>query len=133
VLKNERQEMQTLAIGDFDTAKDLKHKAQAVTIVGTPSFMAPEVLAGAGAYDLKADIYSFGMVLYEMLTLQFPFHDTPMIAIAAKIMSGDRPTLPDLDSSYEPLVDLFVQCTHLDPRKRPTTKAIKERLVFDIL
>mmetsp|Transcript_11391 Transcript_11391/g.17082 ORF Transcript_11391/g.17082 Transcript_11391/m.17082 type:complete len:457 (-) Transcript_11391:57-1427(-) len=132
VLKNERKEIQTLAIGDFDTAKVLNKNVVAKTVVGTPSFMAPEVLAGEGAYDFKADVYSFGMILYECITLKLPYHDVPLISVASKIMSGERPKMPKMDSEYDRLIQLFQACTERDSKRRPTPAQIKEAL-FELL
>jgi serine/threonine protein kinase len=44
-----------------------------MSTAGTPRFMAPEVLGGKERYNLKADTYSFGIVLWEMLSLCKPF------------------------------------------------------------
>ena len=63
--------------------------------VGTPGFMAPEILKylGKEAYNEKVDIFSYAMVMYEMITLRVPFeHLTPNQANQAN-ESGTRPTM----------------------------------------
>lgn len=64
-------------------------------LVGTPGFMAPEILMyyGKEAYNEKVDIFSFAMVIYEMITLRVPFeHLTPSQANQAN-ENGARPSL----------------------------------------
>ena len=48
-----------------------RQKYQLYEVCGTPGYMAPEVMAKKG-YDLKADSYSFGVLLYELVTGTFP-------------------------------------------------------------
>ncbi|KAL6073494.1 Ribonuclease inhibitor [Balamuthia mandrillaris] len=132
---NERGEINNLAIGDFDTAKALNGYTIARTIIGTPGYMAPEVLAAqeTGAYTYKADIYSFGMIVYELMTLKRPFEDTPHYFVDAKVIQGQRPPLPDhLDPSLETVVDLFESCTEREPNNRPTLRELKEILISSL-
>ncbi len=58
---------------DFGMARQIKD-CHAEEICGSPRYMAPEVMAGHG-YTLKADVYSFGVLLYELCTLEVPFTD----------------------------------------------------------
>ena len=72
--------------------------------IGTPEYMAPEQGMGASTIDERADIYSLGIVLYEMVTGRKPYiADTPM-AVVLKQMTDPlpRPTkfVPDLPESY---------------------------------
>ena len=97
VTLNERKDVSTLAIGDFDTAKRVTTVNQAKTILGTPGYIAPEVLKSneAGGYSFKADVFSFGMVIYELLTLKLPFEDEMPFLVATQIMRGQKPPIPD--------------------------------------
>jgi serine/threonine protein kinase len=64
-----------LCIADFDTALDLTEDVP-LDCVGSVGWMAPEVLDDTGGeYGLAVDIYSFGMLLYELLTLRTPYYD----------------------------------------------------------
>merc|ERR1711972_271807 len=58
---------------DFGTAKQL-NGGQTFTAIGTPFYIAPELLQGHG-YSTEPDIWSFGVVLYELLCDQYPFGD----------------------------------------------------------
>ncbi|PRP87907.1 hypothetical protein PROFUN_02644 [Planoprotostelium fungivorum] len=75
VTLNNNSEISTIYIADFDTAKKLTEDAQiAKTAIGTPGFIAPEVW-NAEEYTYKCDVFSFGMVLYELLSLMRPFEN----------------------------------------------------------
>lgn len=93
--------------------------------------MSPEVLSAptTGAYSLRADVWSLGMVLYELLTLQRPYHTVPYMLIPSHILSGRRPDLPTLSPAYEFLKEIFMQCTQLDAEARPTVERLVSSLV----
>ena len=59
-----------IAITDFGAAKIIKERTY--TIVGTPYYIAPEVITGKG-YSLSCDLWSMGVILYEMLCYEVPF------------------------------------------------------------
>jgi formylglycine-generating enzyme required for sulfatase activity/tRNA A-37 threonylcarbamoyl transferase component Bud32 len=96
-------------LSDFGIAKLLEHE-DTITItstgvgVGTPEYMAPEQGMGKGI-DARADIYSLGVVFYELITAHKPFTaDTPM-AVILKHMTDPLPRpqkfVPDLPESVE--------------------------------
>ncbi|CAN0390520.1 unnamed protein product, partial [Discosporangium mesarthrocarpum] len=62
----------TLKIADFGFARHLEQASMAETICGSPLYMAPEILRGQ-KYDAKADLWSVGTILYEMLAGAPPF------------------------------------------------------------
>jgi serine/threonine protein kinase len=98
---------------DFGIAKLLEgadgHTLTASGVgIGTPEYMAPEQGIGASTIDARADIYSLGIVLYEMVTGRKPYiADTPM-AVVLKQMTDPlpRPTdfVPDLPESVEQIL-----------------------------
>ncbi|MDP2434477.1 MAG: serine/threonine-protein kinase [archaeon] len=132
VLKNETGGIQTLVIGDFDTAKKISGNQLAMTVIGTPAFIAPEVLECDDAYTFSADIFSLGMVIYEMIALRLPFDDVPVMRIASRSMAGDRPSIPDrVDKvAYAPLIQMFLRCTSLKPADRPSLTTIRSELAI---
>ena len=67
-----------LKIGDLDLDATLGNDHVAYTIIGTPEFMAPELYEED--YDELVDIYSFGMCLLEMITLEIPYSECRCIA-----------------------------------------------------
>jgi len=123
-------ELRLLAIGDFDTAKAVKNNTEVPkTIIGTPGYMAPEVYNAQtqGAYTFKADVWSFGMVIYELMTLKQPYEDVEMYGVPGLVSSGQRPSVPierEQDLPKE-LLTIFKQCTMLDPNKRPDIGSLK--------
>ena len=102
---------------------------------GTPEWMAPEMLR-AEDYDEKADSYSYGVVLWELLAAQTPWNELhPMQVVAVVGYSDRRLTLPPeaKDFAQENLVtraiaDLFWECASKTPRTRPGFDEILERL-----
>jgi serine/threonine protein kinase len=91
-------------------------------VVGTPEYMAPELLLG-GAPDARSDLYAAGMVLYECLTGATPFQrDTPRGFLSQKLDSGPRavPTrFAALTGGGESLEGLVAWMTAPDPADRP--------------
>ncbi|OQR87089.1 hypothetical protein ACHHYP_09562 [Achlya hypogyna] len=96
---------------------------------GTPFWTAPEVLADEGNYDYAADVYSFGVILTELSTLQLPYAGLQLSQsiILERVRKG---TLrPDVGvSSPTWLRDLATDCMKYDPNERPNVQAILQRL-----
>merc|ERR1712137_49005 len=125
ILYGDRKEIKHCAIGDFDTAKQ---EANTKTVLGTPAWMAPEVMTAAGSdgYSFPCDVYGFGMIIYELITRKMPFHDVNTMRVAMLVMQGQSPALPeDIDPSYEKLVTLHKQCISFKPEERPAPAKIK--------
>lgn len=108
-------------VSDFGTArmKDLDHEWEKLTKqAGTYHWMAPEVLAGK--YDERADVYSYSMVLFEIIGREIPFEDHEGVDVLALTCDGHRPDLdavpPDCPSS---LRSLMIRCWSHNPRDRP--------------
>ncbi|CAM6098684.1 unnamed protein product [Calypogeia fissa] len=85
--------------------------------VGTVKWMAPEVFAHK-AYDHKADVYSFGIVIWEIVTGEVPYSGlTPRQAANGVVHEGLRPIMP---TSIPPkLASLAEQCWDPNPQRRP--------------
>jgi len=97
------------------------------TAIGTPYFMAPEVLMGV-EYDNKADIWSLGITAIELATGEAPlsrqFH--PMVALR-KIPFLDPPKLPETVKASKEFHEFVAACLQKDPKLRPTAdKLLKE-------
>jgi len=75
-------------LGDFGIAKMLTCTNQMVkTMVGTPYYLSPEIVEGK-RYNFKSDIWSLGVLLYEMCTLKPPFDANSLQQLAKKIAKG---------------------------------------------
>jgi serine/threonine protein kinase/Tfp pilus assembly protein PilF len=87
-------------------------------IIGTPEYMSPEQVEGKGS-DLRSDIYSFGVILFEMVTGRLPFAaDTPF-AVAFKQQSEKPPRPEDLNPQMPPqLGAIILRCLEKDREKR---------------
>jgi regulator of replication initiation timing len=136
VTLNDRKQIDQVAIGDFDCAKTISANSGAKTVLGTVGFMAPEVWknswnSAVDVYTYKADIFGYGMVLYEIMALHIPFWDKNDAEIANYMHEGVRPPLPDAiakSPAYTPLVALFNLCTASDPSDRPDVGTVKAKL-----
>eukprot|EP00180_Rhodochaete_pulchella_P003417 Plantae.Rhodophyta-Rhodochaete_pulchella.ctg58092.p1 GENE.Plantae.Rhodophyta-Rhodochaete_pulchella.ctg58092~~Plantae.Rhodophyta-Rhodochaete_pulchella.ctg58092.p1 ORF type:complete len:182 (+),score=22.29 Plantae.Rhodophyta-Rhodochaete_pulchella.ctg58092:36-548(+) len=109
----------TLKLGDFGEARFLEdEEAEIMTrFVGTPQWMSPEMM-DADEYTEKSDVYSTGMVLWELMTGQRPFAGARGTEVIKKVAVDEvRPDIPD---SVPPAVaELICRCWHQDPAKRP--------------
>jgi eukaryotic-like serine/threonine-protein kinase len=85
-------------------------------ISGTLPYMAPEQLAGTAELDTRADVYAFGVMLYEMLAGRRPFEARDAKGFKAAIARGSIPALPDEVPTG--LRDLVLSCLNSNPRKR---------------
>ena len=86
-------------LGDFGVAKALEStRAMACTQCGTPYYLPPEVCNGAN-YNTKADLWSFGVLAYEILALRYPFTADNLPALVMKIVSGKHAPLPSTISA----------------------------------
>ena len=74
------------------------------SIVGTPSYMSPEQARGQ-AIDGRADIYSLGIMLYEMLTRQVPYHSPDPFAVAIMHINEPVPELSEPHAVFQPLLE----------------------------
>ena len=116
----------TVKVADFGLTRFISEKKQ-MTQVGTPMWMAPEIIMGR-KYTEKADVYAFGIILWEILTREEPYEEKePMQIVVEVVNEGLRPTVRTelLDA---PLVPLMRDCWHTEPGSRPTFEKIVERL-----
>ena len=82
-------------IGDLGVAKSLKNTNDlGVTLVGTPFYLSPE-LCDRRPYDAKSDVWSLGVVLYELLTGKPPFRARSQQELFLKILDGSYAPLPE--------------------------------------
>jgi serine/threonine-protein kinase len=109
-----------------DLTRSVHPLTEAGSLVGTVSYMAPEICQGAPA-DARSDLWALGVVLYEMLTGQRPFAGATPFEVAAAIMREEPPPLPDRVPRE---IQLMVQALlEKSPDRRPHTATdVRERL-----
>jgi serine/threonine protein kinase len=95
---------------------------RAGTIVGTPLYMAPELAYGSKHAQPPADMFSFGIIAFEILTGQLPF-ERP--AILSEILGEEvKPTSAQLPDLGAPVSETLARCLSMAPERRPTAQEI---------
>jgi NIMA (never in mitosis gene a)-related kinase len=83
-----------IKLGDFGIARVLNHTLEvARSMVGTPYYLSPEIYEGR-PYAFKSDIWSLGVLLYELLALKPPFDGINMHFLGMKVVKGEYSPLP---------------------------------------
>jgi eukaryotic-like serine/threonine-protein kinase len=108
-------------IMDFGLAKlrgNVTRLTKEGSTVGTAGYMSPEQVQGQDA-DHRSDIFSFGVLLYELLAGQLPFRGVHETALAYEIVNVDPPPMSSIKPEIEPNLDAIVlECLEKDPRER---------------
>ncbi|XP_059808596.1 leucine-rich repeat serine/threonine-protein kinase 1 isoform X2 [Hypanus sabinus] len=105
-------------LSDYGVSRQSFHEG-ALGVEGTPGYQAPEIMPGI-VYDEKVDMFSYGMVLYELLSGQRPILGHHQAQIAKKLSKGIRPLLGSLEEVQFPrMQNLMYQCWDTKPEKRP--------------
>ncbi len=119
-------------VTDFGIAKALRNAGTSAgngtltsmgTTIGTPAYMAPEQAAGDPTVDLRADLYSWGVVAYEALAGRHPFahRRSAYELIAAHFSELPPPLESQVSGSARPLADLIMRCLAKNPNERPVS------------
>ena len=104
-------------IGDLNVAKESVN-GLLYTQTGTPFFASPEVWRDE-PYDFKSDIWSLGVILYNLLTLKLPFRSKNMQTLSQQVLKGEIPEIPEcFSSSAKRMINVLLT---KDPSKRPNT------------
>jgi serine/threonine protein kinase len=116
-----------LKISDFGTSKQLGSKqGQIMSFNGTSAWMAPEVIRQEPCSD-KIDVWSFGIVLWEILTCAVPYHNIDPNAVMWGVGKGSL-TLPIPSSAPEGFKLLMTMCWNQKPSNRPSFQQIIKHL-----
>ena len=127
----------TAMVTDFGIAKaltalrtqdgsDVAHASGTLTSagssIGTPAYMAPEQAVGSNV-DLRADLYSWGVMAYELLAGAHPFGDraTPQQLVAAHIAATPDPIAAKNEALSPAVADVVMRCLEKDPARRPAS------------
>lgn len=109
-------------IGDFGIAKVLASTMQnARTVVGTPYYLSPEIVQSK-PYNFKSDMWSMGVILYEMCALKPPFDAPSLHFLAMKIVRGAFNPLPSGFSNE--MKNLVGQLLNTNEKMRPDVNKV---------
>ncbi|KAL0714988.1 hypothetical protein Bca4012_021967 [Brassica carinata] len=110
-----------LKIGDFGFARSLTPESMAETFCGSPLYMAPEIIRNK-KYDAKADLWSAGAILFQLVTGKPPFDGTNHIQLFQNIVRDTELKFPEdaLNEIHPDCVDLCRSLLRRDPIERLT-------------
>ena len=114
-------------IGDLGVAKTLEGTDHAMTFIGTPYYISPEMCQNK-PYNEKSDIWALGCILYELITFCHPFTASNQAALFLKILYGNYVPLPERTS--KDLVNMVKFILQKNYIKRPTMKEIITHKTF---
>jgi len=113
-------------ICDFGFSRDMGKEDLYTQNIGTPHWMAPELLTSSSSYNSKIDVYAYGIVLWELVSGQLPFAGLESTQIIAQVLMNDsRPMIPSNTNSF--MADLIKQCWDRNPDNRPSFDEIVRR------
>ncbi|MBI3854307.1 MAG: protein kinase, partial [Planctomycetes bacterium] len=127
-------------VSDFGLARRAGREAAASltvsgSVVGTPAYMSPEQARGLKTLDARSDVYSLGIMLYEMLAGRTPFQGDTPLDILMKVVNNPAPPPSSVSKSWEEstagdaIETICLKAIAKDPRRRfPTARAFADDL-----
>ncbi len=105
-----------IKLADFGVATRLSDSRKSDSVVGTPYWMAPEIIEMTGQQSSACDIWSVGCTVLELLTGKPPYFDLQQMPALFRIVQDEHPPLPDGISAS--LKDFLLSCFAKDPNRR---------------
>jgi NIMA (never in mitosis gene a)-related kinase len=110
-------------LGDLGVSRVMNSTvSKAQTVVGTPYYMSPECIQGQ-PYDRKSDIWSLGILLYQLCSLKIPFPGNSLVAITQRIMRLNYEPI-DTEVYSKNVVNLIESMIQKDPEQRPSINSL---------
>jgi eukaryotic-like serine/threonine-protein kinase len=104
--------------GDHTSMPTMTHATEAGVVLGTAGYMSPEQVRGT-AVDARSDIFSFGAILYEMISGKRAFHRDTAADTMSAILKEDPPDLAETNRNVSPALERIVQhCLEKSPEQR---------------
>jgi len=116
------------AVSDFGMARIKEERAndsKTFQLIGPLKWMAPESIKDQ-IYSTKSDVFSYGVVLYEIVSRKDPWHDVAVKTAAIRVVSGERMKIPE--DCHPVLSTLMIMCWQKKPKSRPTFASILDLL-----
>ncbi|XP_039628634.1 leucine-rich repeat serine/threonine-protein kinase 1 [Polypterus senegalus] len=114
-------------LSDYGISRQSFHEG-ALGVEGTPGYQAPEIRPGI-VYDEKVDMFSYGMVVYELLSGRRPILDQHQPQIVKKLSKGVRPILGTPEEvQFHFLHALMLECWDTKPEKRPLANSVVKQM-----
>ncbi|KAL4715596.1 hypothetical protein ACJJTC_006175 [Scirpophaga incertulas] len=117
ILPDDNLENKTLKITDFGLAREV-YKTTRMSAAGTYAWMPPEVIKNS-TFSHASDVWSYGVLLWELLTGETPYKGIDALAVAYGV-AVNKLTLPIPSTCPEPWRVLMEACWHSNPRERPS-------------
>jgi serine/threonine protein kinase len=103
-------------VADFGFAR-IKEENATMTRCGTPCWTAPEIIRGERNYDERADVFSFGIIMWQVATRKEPFAGRNFMGVSLDVLEGRRPAVPnDCPPEFRKVMQ---KCWHANAAKRP--------------
>nr|XP_033775868.1 leucine-rich repeat serine/threonine-protein kinase 1 isoform X1 [Geotrypetes seraphini]XP_033775869.1 leucine-rich repeat serine/threonine-protein kinase 1 isoform X1 [Geotrypetes seraphini]XP_033775870.1 leucine-rich repeat serine/threonine-protein kinase 1 isoform X1 [Geotrypetes seraphini] len=116
-----------IKLSDYGISRQSFHEG-ALGVEGTPGYQAPEIRPRI-VYDEKVDMFSYGMVLYELLSGQRPALGHHQLQIAKKLSKGIRPILGQPEEvKFHKMQVLMMECWDTKPEKRPLAASVVKQM-----
>jgi serine/threonine-protein kinase OSR1/STK39 len=120
-------------LSDFGVSASMRDSKVRQTFVGTPCWMAPEVLEQKKGYDYKADIWSLGISALELANGAAPYHNYHPLKVMKNIIEQPPPVLSKSAGWSNDFVKFVADCLQKDPTERPPIDVLlaKHKSFFD--
>lgn len=117
-------------LADLGYSSNVDTDEKRKTAVGTPYWMSPEIV-NRMPYDKKTDVWSFGILLIELIQKKPPYYDQSPIQAILTICSTGRPEIEGFDKLSRTLQNILDRCLEVDPVKRASSTELLGHRFFE--